>query len=216
MKAKKSFMLHFLTYRYYYIGYILLLFILLLVTSSLDSVHQLIPHLIYIFISITIIQTSLIGYFENYRLGSIYLNINSNRLTWVFSTIIFGIVNSLINLLLLFLLNTLFNALTEFSLFNLFDINIYLFISSLYILLYSFNSILGIIKAHKHILFKIFILIIFILLIIFFPFITNINLNWELFTFNSRINYLLISSILYIIAILFYSLYYLIIKKINI
>jgi hypothetical protein len=110
----------------------------------------------------------------------------------------------------------LFNALTEFSLFNLFDINIYLFISSLYILLYSFNSILGIIKAHKHILFKIFILIIFILLIISFPFITNINLNWQLFNFNSRINYLLISSILYIIAILFYSLYYLIIKKINI
>lgn len=216
MKFKKSFMLHFLAYRFFYIGYLLLSLILIFFSTYIKANDQLIPHFIYIFIVITSIQTFLIGYYENYRLSSIYLNINGDRITWLLSSVFFGIINCLINIVLLFFLNCLFNDYGGIHLFPLFDISIYLFVSSIYTLLYSLSSLLGIIKTHKKIVFKIFSVIVSITVIIVFPFITSIMLNWEIFLFKPGTNYLLITFIFSIISLIIYSLYYLKIRKMNI
>ena len=91
MKFKKSFMLHFLTYRFFYIGYLLVSSFLILFSTYIISNEQVIPNYIYIFIAITIIQTFMIAYYENFRLSAIYLNINGDRITWLISSVIFGL-----------------------------------------------------------------------------------------------------------------------------
>lgn len=216
MKFKKSFMLHFLTYRFFYIGYLLVSSLLILFSTSIISNEQVIPNYIYIFIAITTIQTFIIAYYENFRLSAIYLNINGDRITWLISSVIFGILNCIINLLLLFLLNFLFNKYSAIPLFPQSDIFIYLFISSIYTLIYSLSSLLGIVKTHKKITFKIFLTTVLILLIVLFPFVTTIMLDWKIFLFQPGINYLLISIIFYVLALFLYSVYYLKIIKMNI
>lgn len=216
MKFKKSFMLHFLTYRFFFLGYIFALILLIFSSTYFKASEQLIPNYIYIFLVITTIQTLVIGYYENYRLSAIYLNINGDRIAWLISSIIFGIVNWIINLLLLFLLNFLFDKYANIPLFPFDDIFLYIFISSIYTLTYSLSSLLGIIKIHKKIIFKIAFVIVSVLAIIVLPFITSIAFNWEIFLFLPGINYLFTSRVFYFISMIIYLIYYFKIKEMNI
>lgn len=216
MRFKKAFALHFLTYRFFYLIYLLITSFLILIATYIKTSQELIPSYIYLFIAITCIQTFLIAYFENFRLGVIYLNINGSRISWLISSFIFGIFNCFVNLLLFFLLNILFAFFSNIYLLEISYFYIYLFLSSLYTLTYSISSLLGIMKTHKNLIFKIIFVILFLALIIVFPFITNVNFNWDLFTFKPGTFYLMTSGLLYVLSIIIYLIFYFKIKKMEI